>query len=261
MKTRSMLLMAVVATVFAIPAATLAQDEERPSLYVSVDCMISTAADYSSVETDTWQPMHQERVNQGMINSWSLYRVMYGDRSKCDYYTVTTYRGSTQLNADPSFDTVFQAVHPDGDFSQAMDSTWQARRHVATELWVAVDGIPPETHRFAVVNRMSAHDPDAYERMETRVFKPGHQALVDGGHRSGWAMYALVSPIGTSIPYNYSTVDFVDHLNPVPMAEAMMSANPDRDLDALQELLELREQVSSETWVLVAGTKHLSDVK
>lgn len=253
--------MAVVATVFVIPEATLAQDEERPPLYVSVDCMKSTAADYTSVETDLWQPMHQERVNQGKINSWALYQVMYGDRSKCDYYTVTTYRGSAQLNAGPSFDTVFQAIHPDSDFAQAMASTWQARRHVATELWLAVDGIAPETHRFAVVNRMSAHDPDAYERMETRVFKPGHQALVDGGYRSGWAMYALVSPTGTSIPYNYSTVDFVNHLNPVPMAEAMMSANPDRDLDALQELLELREQVSSETWVLVAATKRPPDVK
>mgnify|MGYP001556521115 FL=1 len=64
-----------------------------------------------------------------------------------------------------------------------------------------------------------------------------------------------MSPLGSSIPYNYSTVDLVDHLDPVPMAEAMMSANPDRDLDALQELLDLREQVNSETWALVASTK------
>ena len=53
----------------------------------------------------------------------------------------------------------------------------------------------------------------------------------------------------------------MDHLDPVPMAEAMMSANPDRDLDALQELLELRDQVTSETWVLVAATNRLPDVK
>jgi hypothetical protein len=97
--------------------------------------------------------------------------------------------------------------------------------------------------------------------METRVFKPAHQALVDGGFRFGWAMYALVSPIGTSIPYNYSTVDFVDHLSPVPMADAMMAANPDRDLEALKELLALREQVSSETWALVKSTKRLDAMK
>ncbi len=48
-------------------------------------------------------------------------------------------------------------------------------------------------------------------------------------------------------------------LNPVPMAEAMMSANPNRDLDAMQELLNLREQVSSQTWRLVAITQPSSD--
>ena len=102
---------------------------------------------------------------------------------------------------------------------------------------------------------MSAPDPDAYERMETRVFKPGHQQLVDGGHRSGWAMYRLVSPVGASIPYNYSTVDFSNQLSAVPMAEAMLAAHPDRDLDAIEALLQLREQVRSETWVRIATTE------
>jgi hypothetical protein len=71
-------------------------------------------------------------------------------------------------------------------------------------------------------------------------------------------MYSLLSPLGTSVPYNYSTVDLVDNLDPVPMAEAMMAANPGRDLDAMQALLELREQVSSETWALVVATKPIS---
>ena len=63
-----------------------------------------------------------------------------------------------------------------------------------------------------------------------------------------------MSPLGSSIPYNYGTVDFVDNLSPVPMAEAMLAANPDRDLDAMNRLLELRDHVLSETWALVAGT-------
>ena len=78
--------------------------------------------------------------------------------------------------------------------------------------------------------------------------------LLEGGYRSGWAMYRMVSPVGTSIPYNYGTVDFSNQLDPVPMAEAMLQAHPDRDLDALQELLSLRDHVSSETWVLIAST-------
>jgi len=254
MKIKGALLQVITATVFAVPCIGFAQNQEQPLLYVSVDCMKSTSPEYTSVEIDIWKSIHQELVSQGKRNSWALYRVLYGDRSKCDHYTVTTYLGGEQLNSDPAIDEVFTTVHPGKDFAGAMARTWESRHHVATELWVAVDGTQIRQHRYAVVNRMHADDPDAYERMESRVFKAGHQQLLDAGHRSGWAMYSLVTPSGTSIPYNYSTVDFSNHLNPVPMAEAMLTAHPDRDLDALQELLELRDHVSSETWVLVAAT-------
>ena len=114
-------------------------------------------------------------------------------------------------------------------------------------------------HRYAIVNKMFAKDPIAYETMESRVFKAGHQVLIDSGHRSGWAVYALVSPTGTAVPYNYGTVDFVNELGPVPMAEAMLAGNPDRDLEAMNELLALRDDVLSETWALVAATDEPSD--
>ena len=233
---------------------SVAQDEDRPLLYVSVDCMKSTAPDYQSLETDLWQPIHQELVKQGKINSWALYWVRFGDRSRCDYYTVTSYLGEEQLNAAPAFAAAFDAVHKGENFEKAMARTWAARQHAASELWVLIDSTPINEHRFAIVNKMYAEDPDAYESMERRVFKPGHQALVEGGYRAGWALYELVSPIGTQVPYNFGTVDFVDHLSPVPMAEAMLEAHPDRDLEAIHEMLQLREHVDSETWLLIAAT-------
>ncbi len=258
MRTKGTLLQLILAAVVAVPCIGFAQSQEESLLYVSVDCMKSTSVEYTSVEVDVWKSMHQELVRQGKRNSWALYSVLYGDRSKCDHYTVTTYLGEGQLNSDTDYAEVFKAVHPRKDFAKAMAGTWASREHVATELWVQVDGTEIRPHRYAMINRMYAQDPDAYERMESRVFKAGHEELLEAGHRSGWAMYALVSPTGTSIPYNYGTVDFSNHLSPVPMAQAMLTAHPDRDLDALQALLELREHVSSETWVLVAATERPS---
>lgn len=237
-----------------IAAVTLAQQPDAGPLYVTVDCMKSTAADYVLVEKDIWQPMHQELVNQGKRNSWALYSVEYGDRSKCDFYTVTTFLGEKQLNADPAYDDAFKTVHGDKHLSKEMAKTLASRERVSTELWMNVDSTEIKDHRFVVVNMMYADDPDVYEKMESEVFKPGHQALVDGGHRAGWSVYTLVSPTGTSIPYNYSTVDFVNELGPAPMAESMIIANPDRDLEDMHKMLELREHVSSETWALVATT-------
>ncbi len=242
-------------TMLVVVCATLAAAAEPSRMYVTVECMQSTTPDYEDLEETVWLPMHQALVDRGQRNSWALYRVLYGDQSRCDHYAVTTFAGDGQLNYTPDWETVFANAHAGKDFDKAMERTWGARRMLATELWIMVDSTPIGEHRYAVVNTMNAPDPDAYERMESRVFKPGHQALVDAGHRSGWALYTLVSPVGSAIPYNYSTVDFSNHLSPVPMAEAMLEAHPDRDLEALQDLLSLREHVKSETWVRVAGTR------
>ena len=61
--------------------------------------------------------------------------------------------------------------------------------------------------------------------------------------------------IGSAIPYNYGTVDFANHLGPVPMAEAMLAGNPDRDLEVLNDLLAIRDHILTETWALVGATE------
>lgn len=244
----------VVAFAAVFPGIAPAQTEASPPLYISVDCMKSKAFDYVQIEQEIWKPMHQHMVDEGTRNSWALYRVVYGDRSGCDYYTVTTFRGEDQLNAETDYAEAFQAVHAGKNIDKAMARTLASREHVSTELWLQIDQTELLPHRYAIVNKMYAEDPVAYERMESRVFKAGHQALIDSGHRAGWAVYSLVSPVGSSIPYNYGTVDFVNDLSPAPMAKAMMAANPDRDLDEMHDLLELRDHVLSETWVLVAAT-------
>jgi hypothetical protein len=254
MQLTTLLQATLLVVLLALTGAASSQDDEQTTIYVAVDCMKSTSGDYQGVETEIWQPMHQKRVDQGEISSWALYWVMYGDRSTCDYYTVTSFRGQEQLNATPDFAEVFESVHKGKDVMQAMARTSASREHVATHLWMLVDSTEIREHRYAIVNMMYADDPDRYESMERQVFKPGHQALVDGGHREGWAMYELVSPIGTSVPYNFGTVDLVNHLNPVPMAEAMLAAHPDRDLEAINEMLQLRDHVSSETWAMVTAT-------
>ncbi len=181
MTTRSTCSVFVAAAVIFSCGGVLADNVEKEPRYLSVECMKSTSPEYQSIEIDVWLPMHQEMVEQRKQERWALYWVKYGDRSRCDYYTVTTYVGSAQLNAVPAFDEVFKVAHPRGDFTKAMVRTGASRQHVASELWQMVDAIPSNQHRFAIVNRMNAADPDAYERMETRVFKPGHEALVDGG--------------------------------------------------------------------------------
>ncbi len=237
----------------------IANAQAASPVYVTVDCMKATASGYVQLELEMWKPVHQYLVGNGKRSSWALYQVVFGDRSRCDYYTVTTFEGESQLNAHADYEAAFAAVHAGADAGELYARTLAARQHVATELWVLLDQTEIQSHRYAVVNKMYASDPDAYERMESEVFKAGHQVLIDSGDRAGWAIYALVAPIGSSIPYNYGTVDFVNDLGPVPMAEAMLAGNPDRDLDAMHELLGLRDHILSETWALVGATDPRDD--
>ncbi|MDJ0905987.1 MAG: hypothetical protein QNI96_08220 [Woeseiaceae bacterium] len=245
---------AITALLTAVVFPAIGGAQAAAPVYVSVDCMKSTSPGYVQLELEMWKPVHQYLVDSGKRRSWTLYEVVFGDRSRCDYYTVTTYSGEQQLNAYADYAAAFAAVHRGADAGEQMAATMAARKHMASELWVLVDRTEIQEHRFAVINKMLATDPVAYERMESEVFKAGHQVLIDSGDRAGWAVYALVSPIGSAIPYNYGTVDFVNELGPVPMAEAMLTGNPDRDLDAMHELLGLRDHILSETWALVGTT-------
>ena len=131
MKMKSKLLKAlrvIVAGMMTMTIPTLAQADESDPLYLSLDCMKSTAADYVAVEKEIWQPMHQELVNQGRRNSWALYEVHYGDRSNCDFYTVTTFVGEDQLNADQEYAEAFKAVHERKNMEKAMARTLASLR-------------------------------------------------------------------------------------------------------------------------------------
>ena len=245
-------LLACVLTVFGSDAR--ADGHEDATIYVAVECMQSASTDYLYVETNLWLPVHQALVDAGKRNSWGLYEVAFGDRSVCDYYTVTTFRGEEQLNAEPRYAEVFAEVHSDRRIADDFARTDAARDRLSTELWRVIDSTEINEHRYIVMNRMRADDPLTYEQMESRYFKAAHQLLIDQGHRSGWAVFELVSPIGSSIPWNYATVDLMNEIGPVPMADAMLEANPGQDLTEMQELLEVREQVRSEIWTRIAST-------
>ena len=251
---KRLIFLALVVVTLAVPRVSAAQDDQ-PTLYVVVDCMKSTSADYVDVETEIWQPMHQEMINQGKRNSWALYWVLYGDRSDCDYFTVNTYLGEDQLNDDTSYGDVFASVHRGKNVDEAMDRTAASREMVSSELWRWIDGVQPQEHQYAVVNQMYAEDGDDYLEMEREVYKPVHQALVDAGHRAGWGVYELLAPYGTSLPYNFGTVDFLNKLGPVPWGATIRSVHPDREVAAIgQEMQDLRDLVRGETWLLIAST-------
>lgn len=108
-------------TCLAIPVHSVAAEEENEPVFIVSHCMKVKSQNYLSVEKDMWLPMHQELVNQGKKNNWALYRVLYGDRSNCDYYVIESYIGEEQLSeARDSLGKIFKKVHPGQNIEEAM---------------------------------------------------------------------------------------------------------------------------------------------
>lgn len=239
----------------AVPPAAVAQ-QAQPTLYAEVDCMHSTSPDYEAVETEIWQPMHQEAVKRGIKSGWLFYAVRFGDMSDCDYYTVNQFAGEAQLNDPTSYEDLFAAVHPGKSWDEALARTLASRRILRSELWTMVDGIPAQEFAYAQVNLMSAQNGTDYTAMESEVWKPVHEALQQAGHRAGWGVWQLTSPAGASVPYNYATVDLLKALGPVPVTETFAKVHPNADMDVLMERTNAaRTFVRSETWWLIAHTE------
>jgi hypothetical protein len=94
---------------------------------------------YLKLEHDIWKPMHQERIKQGHMRSWTLYEVRFpsGSQRECDYRTVNIYPSLADM--DRSLADIVTKVHPNIPIAELARRTVAARDYARGELWYQVD--------------------------------------------------------------------------------------------------------------------------
>ena len=96
-------------------------------------------AEYLQLERDIWKPMHQERIKQGRLRSWTVYAVRYpvGTQRECDYRVVNTY--NSLVDIDRPLADIVAKVHPNIPMAELGRRTLSARDLVRGELWYQID--------------------------------------------------------------------------------------------------------------------------
>jgi L-rhamnose mutarotase len=96
-------------------------------------------AEYMALERDIWKPMHQDRIKQGTMRSWTVYSVRFptGTKREYDYAVVNTY--NSLADADRSMQDVAARIHPKIPIAELSRRTYAARDLVRGELWYKVD--------------------------------------------------------------------------------------------------------------------------
>ncbi len=126
----------------AVTGIVAAQASKVPSRIYVVDFMKVEPGDqdrYVEVETEWWKPVHAERIRQGSMHSWSLYRVRYpdGTAKEYDFVTVNVFDTFADSELDPF--AFLAEVHPDADTAAIEEETLASRRMVRGEIWYRID--------------------------------------------------------------------------------------------------------------------------
>lgn len=229
---------------------------------------------YLELEQNLWKPIHRQRVENGTIDGWNLYEVVYpagGDR-EYDYVTVAFYDEWNRLE-NPYAGIDPEQIHPNTDPQEIVDQTLKARTLVHSEVVEIIDSVTvddqesgteeaqeSESGGYLMVDFMEVPQGggSAYVQMEQDLFKPVHQQLVEQSGQEAWFLVERQFA-GANDAYQYMTIQPYESwsdVRPAARSEAMMSTfqdvHPEMDTSEVAErVLETRTVARREIWRLV----------
>jgi len=260
---KAMLMPMALAFVLAcLPQSGNAQND--PTAFAITDQMkVKPGAEdkYLDLEKNFWKPIHQERINQGKITGWILYKVLYtGTNDLYNYVTVTFFDNPAKLeNSWAGIDA--KKILSGKDVDKAFDETLKCRDMVRSNLIMKQDEAMPEAGaapvKYIQVDFMKVKpgNDGAYLDVEKNIWKSVHQEFIKAGTRVGWSLWSNLYPAGSGTDYQYVTANFFTDFSKIGAADytdAFKKAHAGKDVDELNvKTANSRDLVRSELWEVI----------
>jgi len=196
--------------------ALFAQDSG--DLYLTFELMrVDESQSNAYWETEQfWSGIHQQRANKGEIIGWDLWSLEpSGEDQGYQFMTVTLYKSFEAMitNGGGDFMANVKAAYPnmsEDDLMKKFNSTADSR-DLAIRLYLhRIDGTtgeyPMPIGTFATVDFMKELDDD-YPEIESKIFKPWHQEMVDNGQKGSWGLLEVLFPAGSDRYCSHITVN------------------------------------------------------
>ncbi len=248
--------------VVIVPKTVLAQ--KNSNLFIEVDLMKvkqGEEGNYVDLEQKVWKPIHQERINKGIIVGWVLYEVMYtGSDDAYNYATVNVYANPGNLET-PYQGIDAEKIHPGLDLDKEYEKTLNTRTLVKKQLMgrenyaYPGDGQGPGPHKYIVVNYMKTIPGGNFMEVEEELAKPVSRELIKKGDWAGWSVWSNVFPRGSGLESNVVTVDYFADFSKIGSAnyrQAFEKAHPGKEWSEFGDKVgNSRIMVRSELWRVV----------
>ena len=238
---------------------SVAQDDQ--TLYVQLGYMKSLSPDYVAMEQEIFKPIHEQRIKDGDLVSWTVYFVGYGDRSEYDYVIANVYRGIEGVaNQSLNWEAAEKKAHPGKDLTEVYNNLGTKREQVRLELWELASEVEESpmvgSHISFGFAKSAPGKSGIYRTVESETWTPMNTEWVRlDPFRTGHKFLALREPSGASLPYDYAFLQTFDGrgITDVSWRDAFAAAHPDRDINAAaEEVRGLRTIILDQTWLVVA---------
>jgi len=233
--------------------ATSLKAQEKPApLYLLFEFMQvndEDGSDYWATE-QFWSGIHKQRVADKSIQGWDLWSLSpAGTKQGSQYLTVTLFASlKDMLHAISSMDAMAYAkkAYPaktEKELSAMFDKTVQARDISNQVLLKQVDltkgDFQMKIGTMATIDIMKQMD-DSYEKVESDIFKPWHQDLVDKGQKGSWELLRAILPAGSEAYGTHLTISMFSDI--AQLASAIEGNGGEMDL---MTLLAVKEGLKS----------------
>ena len=235
-----------------------------PSLFVVVDYMKvkpGDHAEYLDVEQNIWKPLHEERIDRGILVGWLLYAVQFsGSDDRYNYVVINLYDNADYLET-PWEPGIPQKVHPKLSIDEISQRTQNSRETVKSELFYSVataPAIPLEVPAaYMEVNYMNVKPglESQYEQLESDIWLPIHNESINSGHTTGWGLWRALYPSGAGQEYQYLTLNTFSNFANIFGLDFSVPFNiihPDKDFnEVLDQTQKTRTTMRTELWDLI----------
>ncbi|MEI7828403.1 MAG: hypothetical protein WCI31_01465 [Prolixibacteraceae bacterium] len=173
------------------------------------------SSEYLQVE-DFWSGIHKQLLADKSILGWDLWSLTpAGKEQGSQYLTVTLFPSlQSMLQAIGSLDVMAYAkkAYPnktEKELSAWMDKTMKSRDMAHQVLCRLIDNTKDEFKMkpgtIFTMDIMKQMD-DSYERVESEIFKPWHQKMVNEGKKGCWKLLQTILPSGSEAYGTHLTV-------------------------------------------------------
>jgi hypothetical protein len=192
--------------------------QESKHLYLLFEFMHVTdqhGSDYWNVE-DFWSGIHKQRVADKSIVGWDLWSLSpSGSEQGSQFMTVTLFTSlKDMLQAAGGFDVMAYArkAYPkksDKELIAMFDRTGVSRDRANQVFCEQVDkttgDFKMKVGTLATMDIMKQTD-ESYEKVESEIFKPWHQEMVNKGKVGSWELIRTILPAGSEAYGTHMTV-------------------------------------------------------